>query len=94
MEVTGHPSWSFLQVRDARGCSLWEIKTLLLQELFARGVLTLGTHNMSYAHTDEDVTRLLAAYDGALEVAASALREGDVRPYLRCAPLEPLFKVR
>ena len=39
--------------------SQWEIKTLYLQEMFARGILILGTHNMSFSHGDNDVARLL-----------------------------------
>ena len=41
LAVSGHPSWSFLSIRDAPGCTMWQLKTLLLQELFARGILTL-----------------------------------------------------
>ena len=67
LSVSGHPSWSFLLIEDQPGASKWELKTLLLQELFARGVLSLGTHNLSYAHSEADIERLLAVY-------------GEVRP--------------
>jgi len=86
--VAGHPSWSFLMIGDL------ELKTLFLQEVFARGALTLGTHNMSYAHTEADVAFLLGVYDEVFAGLAAALAEGDVRSRLRCDPLQPLFKVR
>lgn len=94
LSVSGHPSWSFLTIREAPGCSIWELKTLLLQELFARGILTLGTHNMSYAHRDEDLAMLDAAYAGAFAVIREAVSARAPGKFLRCKPLEPLFKVR
>lgn len=92
--VSGHPAWSFLLIRDAEPYSMWQIKTLFLQEMFARGILTLGSHNMSYAHDDADVARLLGAYDEVLPLVREAVDERRVEAMLRCAPLEPLFKVR
>lgn len=90
----GHPSWSFLTIKDAGGYTSWQIKTLFLQEVLARGILTLGTHNMSYAHSDADVARLLAVYEEALPLIGQAVNEGKLAESLRAAPLEPLFRVR
>jgi glutamate-1-semialdehyde 2,1-aminomutase len=92
--ISGHPSWSFLQFRDARGADQWEVRTLYMQEMLQRGMLTLGTHNMCFAHSDEDVDRLLAAYDEVLPLLSTAVAEGTVRGRLRCEPLKPLFRVR
>ena len=94
LSLAGHPSWSFLVIRDVPGASQWHTKTLYLQELFARGILGLGTHNISLAHTDADVGRLLAAYDEIFPLLRAGALEGRMAELLRCAPLEPLFKVR
>lgn len=94
LSIAGHPSWSFLLIRDAARAGQWDIRTLYLQEMLQRGVLTLGTHNMSYAHSDDDVDRLLAGYDEVLPLLASAVGSGSVRHQLRCEPLKPLFRVR
>jgi glutamate-1-semialdehyde 2,1-aminomutase len=94
LSVSGHPAWSFLNFRDAEGATSFEIKTLWMQEILARGFLTLGTHNMSYAHTKEDVERLLAAYDAVFPMLGDAVRNRAMRQYLKCEPLAPLFKVR
>jgi glutamate-1-semialdehyde 2,1-aminomutase len=94
LSTSGHPSWSFLSFRDANGRSLWEIKTLWMQEMMSRGFLGLGTHNLSYAHGDEEIERLLAAYDEVFPLLREAVYEGRLPQYLRCAPLQPLFKVR
>jgi glutamate-1-semialdehyde 2,1-aminomutase len=92
--VCGHPSWSFLTLSDARGATSFEIKTLLMQELHERGILSVGTHNINYAHSDEDIAALLNAYKEILPMIAERLDEGSLIQSLRCDPLVPLFKVR
>jgi glutamate-1-semialdehyde 2,1-aminomutase len=92
--VTGHPSWTFLQFADTPACSQWEIKTLFMQEVQARGILSLGTHLVTYAHTAADVARLLQVYDEVFPILRTAVEEGAMKQYLRCAPLQPLFRVR
>lgn len=94
LRVSGHPAWSFLNIAEAGDCTSWQLKTLLEQEFFAAGVLAYGTHNMSYAHTDDDVEALLAAYDVLLPKMADAVANGTLGEYLRCEPLEPLFRIR
>jgi glutamate-1-semialdehyde 2,1-aminomutase len=92
--IKGHPSWSFLTIADARGVSSFELKTLLMQELHQRGFLSVGTHNVNYAHTQEDIESLLAAYRELLPMIGEAANRGEVLNMLRCDPLVPLFKVR
>ncbi len=94
VQLSGYPAWSFLTFRDTERSTLWELKTLFLQETLARGVITLGTHNLSYAHSQADVDRLLAAYAEILPQMARLDAEGRVRAALRCEPLQPLFRVR
>lgn len=92
--VAGKDCWSFLLFRDAAGFTQWEIKTLFMQEVLARGMLVTGTHNMSYAHSDEDISMLLHAYDEVFSIISEALRKRGVRERLRARPLEPLFRIR
>jgi glutamate-1-semialdehyde 2,1-aminomutase len=92
--VCGHPSWTFLMVADARGATSFEIKTLLMQELHQRGILSLGAHNLNFAHSDDDIAALLAAYQEVLPFIGARLDEGSLLQSLRCDPLIPLFKVR
>ena len=94
LSIAGHPSWSFLLLKDTPLASQWETKTLLLQSLFERGILSLGTHNLSYAHQENDIDRLLAVYDEVFPLLRAGALEGRMSELLRCPPLEPLFKVR
>ncbi|MGL4813564.1 MAG: aminotransferase class III-fold pyridoxal phosphate-dependent enzyme [Beijerinckiaceae bacterium] len=90
----GHPTWSFLTIKDTPSASSFEIKTLWMQEIQTRGILSVGTHNVSHAHTDDDIARLLTVYDEVFPILKAAVTENRLRQYLRCKPLEPLFKVR
>jgi glutamate-1-semialdehyde 2,1-aminomutase len=92
--ISGHPSWTFLNMRDARGATAFGIKTLWMQEMHQRGILSVGTHNLSYAHSTADVAALLAAYREVLPFIGQVLNHGRLHDVLRCAPLVPLFKVR
>jgi len=94
LSIAGHPSWSFLLIKDTPSATQFELKTLFLQEVLARGILTVGTHNISYAHSDADVDRLLAVYGEVFPMLRDAVAKGDVLDRLRCEPLVPLFKVR
>jgi len=94
ISISGHPSWSFLHFNDIAPYTLWEIKTLFLQEMFARGVLILGTHNMNYCHSDEDISILLNAYGEVFTIIRKAIDDKSLDKLLRCTPLEPLFRLR
>lgn len=92
--ISGNPTWSFLTFKDSSGYSSWDIKTLYMQEMLARGFLTFGTHNMSYAHSDRDLDLLFAAYAEVLPMIADAVHNRKLNDILRCKPLQPLFKLR
>lgn len=92
--VSGHPSWTFLNVKEARGAAMFDMKTLIAQELHERGLLGLGTFNLSHAHGDAEIAQVLAAYGEILPLVGDAASAGRVREQLRCEPLVPLFKLR
>ena len=92
--VSGHSCWSFLNINNYENYTNWQIKTLFLQEMFSRGILTLGTHNLSYAHTEEDITKLLQSYNSVFAIIKDSINNKSLEKNLRCKPLEPLFKLR
>jgi len=94
LSTAGHPTWSFLVIKDTPSYSMWEIKTLFLQEMFARGILTIGTHNVSFAHTAKDVSTVITAYDEVIAMMKTAVENKQLKQMLRCEPLQPLFKLR
>jgi len=91
---TGHPSWSFITFSDYDCTTSFEIKTLYMQEMFKRGFLSFGSHNLSFSHTKEHIDALLKAYNDFFVLLKCSLENGDITARLDCDVLVPLFKVR
>lgn len=94
LKCSGHPSWSFLIINDKNEYTSFEIKTLLMQEMLKRGILTLCTHNISYSHTIKDIDYLLDCYREVFPLIKKAIENKELIESLNCKPLVPLFKVR
>ena len=94
LSVSGHPTWSFLLIKDTAPYTQWQIKTLFMQEMLARGILTFGSHNINYSHSDDDVKKLLAVYGEVIPMLVTGVNDQTLEKMLCCQPLEPLFKVR
>jgi glutamate-1-semialdehyde 2,1-aminomutase len=92
--VSGYPVWSFFIIKDTEQFNSWELKTLLLQEMFANGVFTIGTHNISYSHSEKDIEQLIDSYRKYFEKVKTALEKNNLKSLLLCEPLKPLFKIR
>lgn len=93
-DIKGHPSWSFFVIKDSNGYSSFQIKTLFMQEMISRGIITLGTHNISYSHSDDDIIKLLTAYEEIIPIMIDAINRREIEKKIRCEFLKPLFKVR
>jgi glutamate-1-semialdehyde 2,1-aminomutase len=44
--TSGHPAWTFLHIKEQKEYLPFEIKTFFLQEVFKRGILTLGSQSL------------------------------------------------
>ena len=93
-DIKGHPSWSFFVIKDSNGYSSFQIKTLFMQEMISRGIITIGTHNISYSHNDDDIKKLLTAYEEIIPIMVDAINKREIEKKVRCEFLKPLFKVR
>ncbi len=92
--VTGLPVWSFLTIKDTEKHTVWQLKTLYMQEMLANGILIYGTHNISYAHTPKHVEVLIKNYERYFIKVKEIETKNNLSEHLRCEPLVPLFKVR
>tara|TARA_B100001063_G_C16737768_1_gene542973 strand:+ start:13 stop:1287 length:1275 start_codon:yes stop_codon:yes gene_type:complete len=92
--TSGHPSWSFLQTKEQERYSLLEIKTFFLQEMFKRGILTLGSHNISFSHSKEMVDHLIEVYEEVLPIIEKNLNNQTLLENIQGDILKPLFKIR
>jgi glutamate-1-semialdehyde 2,1-aminomutase len=91
-QVLGRASNLLFSTADAAGRPSQEFRTLFLQELTARGVLA-PSFVVSYAHSDADIDRTIAAVDGALAIYARALNDG-VGGFLTGHPSRPVLERR
>ncbi len=94
LHLSGHPSWLFLTIKDQAEVTSWQIKTFIQQELLKRGILMIGTHNLSYAHTQKDINQLCQVYDEVFAVLKQELSQNSLLHLLEGDVLQPLFKVR
>ena len=92
--TSGHPAWSFLHIKEQAEYSVFEIKTFFLQEMFKRGILTLGSHNLSFSHTKKEVDKLLEVYDEVLPIIKQCIDNQALLENIQGDILKPLFKVR
>jgi glutamate-1-semialdehyde 2,1-aminomutase len=94
LELRGHPSWQFLIWDERKFRSLQLTKTLFLQEMFSRGVLILGSHNVTLCHDAVAIEKIQRAYSEVLSLIQAVELTNSYDKVLRVAPLEPLFRVR
>jgi glutamate-1-semialdehyde 2,1-aminomutase len=92
--TSGHPSWSFLHIKEQEEYGVFEVKTFFLQEMFKRGILTLGSHNISFSHTKEIVNQLLKVYAEVLPMVEENIKNKTLLQNIQGDILQPLFKVR
>jgi len=90
----GKPPWKIASISPAGGARSEAIKTLLQSEMLKRGVLFLGTHNICYAHNNQDMHHILQAYNGAFSVLTQELATGELETRLPFPAVESVFKVR
>ncbi len=57
-------------------------------------MLSLGTHNVCYAHDETDIACVLHAYEAALDALADAVSAGNVEDNLGIPVIEPVFQIR
>jgi glutamate-1-semialdehyde 2,1-aminomutase len=94
LELSGHPSWQFLMWDQSKFKDILMTKTLFLQEMFFRGILILGSHNITLSHDEASIERIKHAYEEVLSLIQKVEREQSYAENLLVKPLEPLFRVR
>lgn len=94
VRVSGHPTWKFLNWVASTNYSADEIKTYFMQEVFKRGLLVIGTHNVSLAHTSKILARITDIYSEVFGELSRSIYTNSLRDKLTVEPLKPLFKLR
>lgn len=92
LAVIGYPCLLLTVWRGIPEARAAEWRTLLMQELVERGVLTQGMMYPTPAHDNQVIDETLAAYDGALAVVAQAWKTGSTKDFLRGPAAKPVFR--
>jgi glutamate-1-semialdehyde 2,1-aminomutase len=91
VEVTNAPWMLSFTFKDKSGVVSMALRTLILQEMIARGVLFQGAFVPCFSHTVEDVDKFSQAFDESLKIFSLALENG-VENYLVGRPTKPVFR--
>jgi len=94
LSITGKPPLTAINFKDHITAKADAIKTLYMVEMLKQGVLTLGTHNICYAHNEDDMHKIINAYDSVLFKISSELETGRLEERLPVPVIHPIFKVR
>ena len=94
VSISSFPSWSILKFKELEGYSSFEVRTFFLQEVFKRGILTLGSHNLSFSHTQKDIDKLLDVYSEVFLLIGKHIKDETLIENIHGDILQPLFQVR
>ncbi len=93
IDICGFPSWTSFKFKDSF-YSKWYYKTMFMKFMMESGVMTVGSNNISYAHSQEDIEKLLVVYDGFFSLCSELIQKGTFEDYLDIPLMKPLFSVR
>ena len=94
VNLSGNPTWTFLNWTLSSDALQNQVKTYFLQEMFKRGILVLSTNNVTTTLSRKDISNILTAYAEVFEAISQALERESLDALLECQPIVPLFKVR
>jgi glutamate-1-semialdehyde 2,1-aminomutase len=94
IQLSGHPSWKFLNWKPTEKYSIEELKTYFMQQCFQKGLLVLSTHNVTTAFSAGIIDRTVDIYREVLADLSRVISESSLREELKVEPLVPLFRVR
>lgn len=81
ISLSGHPSWKFV-MWNPQTQNIESLKYLFMQEMSRNGVLMIATHNVTAAHTEQDIDLVVHAYRSTLKVIADAIKNGHAADLL------------
>lgn len=71
-----------------------DVKTLFIQEMAQQGVLIIASHNLSYAHQDNEIKRVVTAYENVLPMLADAIKTNKIRDLIKGRSIPSYANVR
>jgi glutamate-1-semialdehyde 2,1-aminomutase/spore coat polysaccharide biosynthesis protein SpsF len=94
LQCVGRPSWSLVNFLDEEGEWSYLLYSLFLQEAVKRGILMVGSHDMTAAHGAETSERTLVVYAEVVKTIAGWLDDRDPARFLEGEMVQPVFRPR
>lgn len=92
LEVKGYPCLLATTCRNGSGVPDDAYRTLLMQEMIARGVLFQGLFYTTWSHQNAELDQQVAAFDEACAVYAKAIEAGSCDRFLVGQSAKPVFR--
>ena len=89
---TGYPCLLAVVHRNAQGMADDAYRTLMMQEMIARGVLFQGMFYTTWSHQEAELKHIVAAFDESCAVYKQAIAHGSVEGLLAGRPAKPVFR--
>jgi glutamate-1-semialdehyde 2,1-aminomutase len=90
--VNGYPCYFALECRNQNSQLDDAFRTLMMQEMIARGVLFQGLFFMTWSHGPKELDQTVAAFEEACETYARAINAGGTGGLLSGPPAKPVFR--
>ncbi len=91
VEVKGYPFRSMLSFKESAGDPLLQ-KSFVQQEMFKRGILWSGFHNICFSHTDMDIEYTLGVYNEVLLMLKDVVENNELASSIKGIPVQPVFR--
>lgn len=92
LQVIGYSCLLALVCRNTAGMPDDAYRTLMMQEMIARGVLFQGLFYTTWSHWESELNRITAAFDESSAVYAAAIKAGTCDGLLYGRPAKPVFR--
>ncbi len=94
INLCGYEPWRIFQFLDHANGTSFEVKTLFIQEMVARGILINSSLNINFSYGDLEKYKILKAIEEVFCIISDCLKNNTLMKYLKCPAIKPLFKLR
>jgi len=92
LELAGYPCFFMLNCRNPLGQPDDAFRTLMMQEMIARGVLFQGLFYLTWSHQKLELDHIVQSFDESCVVYRQALKSGSCEGLLVGPPAKPVFR--
>lgn len=92
LQLLGYPCLFVLLCRDATGEPSDAFRTLMMQEMIARGVLFQGLFYPTWSHQQYEIDHIIMAFDESCAIYRKAIDLGTADSLLIGRPAKPVFR--